>query len=80
MAIEKWDGEGRERPETIDPSTAKLIEADVRASYQRGKQAAGLSFEGTQEVGQAMQMLDAGVGTRAQGEETSVGSGVIPPG
>ncbi len=71
---------GRERPETIDPFTAKRIEADVRASYHRGEQVAGLSFDGTKDVGQAMQTFDAEVRTRAQSEETSVGSGVIPPG
>lgn len=52
----------------------------MRASCHRGDWVLGLSFEGTKDVSQAMQTLDAELGTRAQSEETSVGSGVIPLG
>ncbi len=62
------DGTGTKRPrrKPVDPATAaradRIIE-EVRAWYRRGQQALGLSVEGAQDVGQAMQTLSAEVGT-----------------
>jgi hypothetical protein len=62
------DGTRTKRPrrEPVGPATAakaRQIEEDVRAWYRRGQQALGVSSEGAQDVGQAMQTLSAEVGT-----------------
>ena len=62
------DGTRTKRPrrKPVDLATAakadRIIE-EVRAWYRRGQQALGLSGEGAQDVGQAMQTLSAEVGT-----------------
>src|SRR4051812_15982357 len=56
----------RPRRKPVDPATAakaRQIEEEVRAWYRRGQQALGVSGEGAQDVGQAMQTLSAEVGT-----------------